>query len=334
MDAIEGLFLTHPWLAWVALFVWFAILAKSSGLFVDGAVGLAYRIKVPQLVVGIVLVSVATTAPELFVSLMAALRGKPEIALGNAIGSVICDDGLALPLAGLFAAGPIAIMPGVLKTSGTFLFAVQILLFVFVMRDHRLSRPEGLVLVMCFVGYMVLLYRLHKTGKLKDDLEPPPPEKYEAFSARKTALLFMGGLAGILVAAEGIVLSATVAAESLGVPEGVIALSVVAFGTSIPEIATCVSAARKGHGAIAVGNILGADILNICWVAGVSAIANPLELSPQVVHFSLPAMFLIVGTMLLLLRHRYRMTKPKAFVLLGMYAAYLVTMVALFRPGR
>ena len=334
MGAAEEFLLAHPWLAWVFMPVWFAVLAKSAGLFVDSAVALAHRLNVPKLVIGILLVSLATTAPELVVSLMAALRGKPEIALGNAIGSVICDDGLALPLAGLFAAAPIAVMPGVLKTSGTFLFFVQLLLFFFVFRDHMLTRGEGIVLVLCFAGYVSLLYRQHKAGKLRDDFETEPPKEFEALSAWKTSLLFLAGLAGILVAAEGIVLSATAAAASLGVSEAVIALSLVAFGTSIPEIATCVSAARKGHGAIAVGNILGADILNICWVAGVSAIANPLVLTPRVVRFSLPSMFIFVGVMLLLLRHKYRMTKAKAFVLLGMYAAYLVTMVVLFPPER
>ena len=330
MAAIQHYLVEHTWLAWVTMPLWFAMLARAADIFVASAVALANRLGVPKLVVGIVLVSLATTAPEFFVSVLAALRGSPEMALGNAVGSVICDDGLALPLAGLFAAAPIAVMPSVLKTSGIFLVIVQLLLFGFVIHDGTLSRIEGIVLVACFVGYIALLFRQHKAGKLKDDLETEPPEGYKQMPAKKMVALFIVGLAGLLIASHYIVISASTIAGSLGIPEGVIALSLVAFGTSIPEVATCVSAVRKNHGALAVGNILGADILNICWVAGASAIANPLTMERDVILFMFPSMFVIVGAMLLLLRHRYRLTKLKSLVLLGLYIVYLVALFAFF----
>ena len=130
-----------------------------------------------------------------------------------------------------------------------------------------------------------------------------------------------------------IVTSATSIARFIGIPEAVIALTLVAIGTSIPEIATCVIAARKNEGALAVGNILGADILNICWVAGLSAVANPLTLSTKEIAFMFPSMFIIVGSMLVMLRAGYRLTRLKGSVLLLLYVVYIVSFFFVFPPA-
>ena len=328
-DAIEH----HTALAWIALIVSFAVLAKCASFFVDSSVALANKLGIPKLVIGIVLVSLATTAPELAVSLTAAVKGNPEMALGNAVGSVICDDGLALPAAGFFAPAVILIAPLVLKTSGIFLISIQVLTFLFVLPDYTLNRWEGIVLVGLFVGYLGYLFRLHMRGAFKDCLtleEAEPPRELSPFL---TGILFIAGLGGIVLASEFIVVSATTIAVSFEIPQAVIALTVVAFGTSIPEIATCITAARKGHGALAVGNIIGADILNICWVAGASSIANDLTLGKRELFFMFPAMFIIVGVMLLLLRFRYRLGKMKSVFLFMLYLGYLGSSIYLFSPG-
>jgi cation:H+ antiporter len=308
-------------LATLAMIAAFIVLAKCADLFVDSAVGLAWHLRVPKLVIGIVLVSLATTAPELSVSLLAALRGNPEMALGNAIGSVICDDGLALGLAGVLAATPILILPVVLWTSSVFLIAVEALLLLFVVFDHTLSRWEGVTLVMLFAGYLVLLYRQHKDGHFAEDPQNGAPLRHAGLF--RLVALFALGLAGIVISSEFIVTSATTLAAAAGIPEAVIALTLVALGTSIPEVATCVAAARKNEGAIAVGNILGADILNICWVAGASSIANDLTLGVREIRFMYPTMFVVVGAMLLMLRHKYRLSRSNGYALLGLYIAYI-----------
>jgi cation:H+ antiporter len=318
--------------ALVVMAIAFIVLAKCSDLFVESSVALANRFGIPKLVIGIVLVSFATTAPELAVSLMSALKGNPEMALGNAIGSVICDDGLALALAGVFAVGGISVMPSVLKTSGIFLICIQVLTFFFVFRDFTLERWEGGVLVGLFAVYLVFMFYEHKKGNLKDDLETDAPEEFTHMSMTRMGLLFGVGLLGIILASEFIVGSATSIARHMHIPEAVIALTLVAFGTSIPEVATCIMAARKGHGEIAVGNIIGADILNICWVAGASAIANNLTLDSKQVYFMFPAMFVIVLLMLLLLRWRYKLTRQKGILLFIAYIIYLVLSVVLFPP--
>jgi len=332
METIQLAIQNNLILAWVVIVIAFAALAKCADLFVDTSVGIADRLKVPKLVIGIVLVSLATTAPELSVSLMSALRGQPEMALGNAIGSVICDDGLALGLAGLLTIAPIMVMPNVLKTSGFFLLLVEILAFVFVAFDRSLERAEGAMLVGLFAAYLFFLYRQHKQGKFKDGLDAVEAAAGEKKSTLRLSLFFIIALAGIILASEFIITSATAIARSFGIPEAVIALTLVAFGTSIPEVATCIVAARKKEGAIAVGNILGADIMNICWVAGASSIANDLVLSKKQIFFMFPAMFVIVGAMLLMLRMGYDLTRKKGIILLGLYFVYLASFFRLFPP--
>ncbi len=317
-------------LAWTALVAALVVLSKSAGVFVDSSVRIAEKFKIPKLVIGIVLVSLATTAPELSVSLMSATAGKPEMALGNAIGSVICDDGLALALAGLVSAVPILVIPRVLKTAGLFLLFIEFLAFLFVVFDSTLDRHEGVILVVLFVIYMAFLLSQHKKGRLKSG-EEEEPTLVRNSSLSLIALLFAVSLFGIIAASKFIVVAAVKIAHTLRVPEAIIALTIVAFGTSIPEVATCVIAARKKQGAIAVGNIIGADIMNICWVAGASAVANPLVLGRKEILFMFPAMFVIVGAMLAMLRYRYSLTRAKGAVLLGLYLLYLIFVVFIMK---
>jgi cation:H+ antiporter len=265
--------------------------------------------------------------------MLAAFKNKPEMALGNAIGSVICNEGLALGLAGVVSIATIHVMPKVFKTSAFFLVLVQITAFVFVFRDYQLSRYEGLTLVMMFLVYLGYMYYEHKTGKMKEDLETEAPEEYNKMSLGKMALLFTIGLGGIILASKFVVMSATAIATQMGIPDAVIALTLVAFGTSVPEVATCVVSARKGHGDIAVGNIIGANILNICWVAGASSVVNNLTLDFKQIYFMFPVMFLIVLTRIFMVAKGYTLTKRKAMVLLGLYILYLVASIIVFPPN-
>ena len=326
INLIEG----NVLFAWIALILAFIILAKCADIFVDSSVEIAEKFKMPKLVIGIVLVSLATTAPELAVSLMSAISGKPEIALGNAIGSVICDDGLALAFAGLIAATPILIIPRVLKTSGIFLLFIELLAFLFVLFDNTLNRWEGVILVTLFICYIIFLFYQHKEGKLKSDIDEGPSQN-KISPAFLLILFFIISISGIIASSKFVIVSAIKISHTFHVPEAIIALTIVAFGTSIPEVATCIVAARKKQGAIAVGNIIGADIMNICWVAGASAIANPLILGRKEILFMFPAMFVIVGSMLLLLRYKYSLTRIKGSILLGLYLIYLYLVIFIMK---
>ncbi len=327
-------FLRNPFFI---MLVCFAVLAKSADIFVDSAVAMAKRFGLPKIIIGIFLVGLATTAPELAVSMMSALEDSPELALGNAVGSVICDDGLALAAVAVFSAHAIAVIPSVLKTAGLFLVLIDILACFFIFPDFTLDRLEGGILLALFLGYSYIIFRQHKNKKEEDfNLEPNvelTEGKDESASIPKLIFLFAAGLTGIIISSDLIIGSAIEIAEILKIPKTIVALTLIALGTSIPEVATCIIAAVKKEGEIAVGNIIGADILNICWVAGASAIANPLTIQKNEVYFMFPAMLIIVFSMLIMLRTGYVLKKRHGFILFGMYIVFLVSMMYLVRTG-
>ncbi len=297
----------------------FAVLAKCADWLVDGAIDIARQLKVPPILIGIVIVSIGTTAPELAVSVQAALDGNAELALANAVGSVIYDDGLALPLVAFLAPVVVVIDRAVLRSTAIFLVAVDVIAYIMCF-DGTLDRPEGIVLVLGFCGYLLYQYRQQRNRGAADVLD----EGEEVRSWSRIAVLFAVGLAGVLVSSEWIVETANIISRELEVSNVIVGLLLVALGTSVPEIATCIVSARKGHGSLAVGNILGADILNICWIAGASSVVNDLEVPTEEIHFMFPAMLIIVLTMLALLRLNHRFEKWKGAVLLCLCATYVL----------
>jgi len=319
------------WPALGLMLVSFAILAKCADWLVEGAIGISQRLHMPPILIGIVIVSLGTTAPELAVSVQAALNGQAAMALGNAVGSVIYDDGLALALAALLAPAPILINRTVLRSSAIFLIVVDIVGYALCL-DGRLSRGEGGVLVLGFVGYLVYSYWEQKRGKGEGQELPEEVAEEAQRSWGKILLFFAGGLVGVVFSSEWIVESASVVGLELGVPIEIVALAAVALGTSVPEVATCIIAARKGQGGLAVGNILGADILNICWIAGASAVVNPLVVQKDVINFMFPSMLVIVFSMLAMMRMGYRLVRWNGLVLLALLVAYLVLLFVV-SPG-
>ncbi len=316
--------IANIYIAFVVLLISFTVLAKAADWLVEGAVGLSCILRLPKILIGIIVVGVATTAPELMVSTISAFLGKPEIALGNAIGSVICDDGLALSLAVLISLSPILITRNIFKITAIFLIVVDIVAYALCW-DGTLNRWEGMLLVGMFAVYAIVMIFINGHKK-----EAVSHKKDVANS--KIFLMFCFGLIGIFVTSRFIVSSAVFVAHYFNVSEAIIALGMVAFGTSIPEVATCITAARKGEGGIAVGNILGADILNVCWVAGVSAIVNPLTVGTKLTHFMFPSMLVIVFVMLGLMKINYRLERWKGGVLLVMYILFLLSMIIFFPP--
>ncbi len=309
----------------------FAVLALCADWFVEGAVGVAQKLHMPPILIGIVIVSVGTTAPELAVSVAAALKGEAEMALGNAVGSVIYDDGLALALAALLAPTAIVIDRTVLRSSAIFLVSIHLVAYLLAL-DGVLGRREGAVLVFGFVAYLIYSYyeqRYHRNAGISPAIRQELDTAAQR-SWRKIVLLFAAGLGGVVISGHWIVVAATDVAVHLGIPPVIIALVAVALGTSVPEIATCIIAARKGQGSLAVGNILGADILNICWIAGASAMVNPLHVSPEVINFMFPAMIVIVLAMLGMMRWRYTLERWHGLVLLGLLGVYLVLLFRFF----
>lgn len=312
-------------LAFLVFLVAFAILLKSADWFVDGAVGIAYLLHLPKMLVGIVLMGLATTSPELAVSVISAYQGHPSIALGNAVGSVIADDGLALALAAIIASR-ISIDRRLLKRVGLFLIGVFSLSFLLAY-DAEVTRIEGLILVVLLILYFVYLVWSERRRRNESPpligLEPDVAE----LGIGKIVLLFSGGAVGVIISSHLIVTSGLFIAKTFRVPEIVIGLTLIALGTSLPEVSTAIVAARKGHAEVTVGNILGADILNILLIIGASAVVHPIQVDPKDIRFAYPWAFLVVTVMLLSMWHRHTLTRKKGVLLLVLYGIYLVQVV-------
>jgi len=330
VSEIHSIIASNIWLAWVVLVAAFALLAKSADMFVDSSVAISTKMHLPKLVIGIVLVSFATTAPELSVSLTSAVRGRTAISMGNAVGSVICNTGLALAMCAAVSASAIRVIPHVLRDAGGVFMGVAVLCFLFMVGDCELDRWEGAVLASVFCVYLAYIFIQHRRGVLKDDVEVETDEHAMHMPMWQLAMLFVLGLTGIIVASTFIVTSATTIARWFRIPDAIIAVTLVAFGTSIPEVATSITAARKRHGAIAIGNILGANIMNVCWVAGASGVVNPLVVSRKELMFMFPWMLGIMLTALLMMRANYRFSKRQGIVLAVLYAAYLASFFVVF----
>ncbi len=313
----------------------FVVLFKSASLFVEASSGIARVLNVSKLVIGIVLVSLATTAPEFGVSVIAAIMGQSEIALGNAIGSVVCDDGVALALAALLAPGVILVNCRIIKTVGVFLIAIDILAYALA-RNGTIGRSEGLCLVLILCVYYAivlgsqkrnLMRRTHKGPSLDSEEAPLRSEKE---TLKPLVFRFLLGLIGVASTSFAVVWAAKNIALYFSISEIIIGSTIVAIGTSLPEISTCITAALKGEGEIAVGNIIGADILNILWIIGVASIANPIRVDLDIIDFSFPFMILIVVVMLVSMRIRCRLGKIKGLILLALYILYVFLTLNLF----
>lgn len=310
----------------------FFILAKSADYLVDGAVAIAILFKIPKIVIGIILVGFATTAPEFTVSLLSALRGLPEIALGNAVGSVIVNNAVALGLGIIVAPVAIMVESRILKRFGIFLIAISIISFVLAY-NGIIGRWEGLILLAILVAYLVWVFITEKKRRnnQKDPLfEDEIEEHVKPGGIVKQFIRFGIGVGGVIIASHFLVNSARYIAEYLHVSKAIIGLTVVAIGTSLPEIATCIVASRKGHGDLALGDIMGADILNLLWIIGAAATARTITVSFNMIIFSFPSMLVIVAAMLLFARMGYKLQRWKGIVLVSLYTIYLIIAIILF----
>lgn len=320
----------------IALIVAFTLLFTSASFFVKGASGIARVLNISKMVIGIVLVGIATTAPEFFVSVIAAIKGKPELALGNAVGSVICDDGIALALAAILAPTVIYVNCRMLKVVGAFLLSVDVLAYILA-KNGTIGRLEGISFVLILCVYYIFILKRKDLRFAKDSpenrrksSEKENPVSESQLKLKRLMLLFVMGLAGVVAMSAIVVWAAENIAQYFSISETIIGLIVLAIGTSLPEISTCVTAAIKGEGEIAVGNIIGADILNVLWIIGVSSIANPITVELKVMDFTFPFMILIVLTMLVAMRIGCRLGKAKGLILLALYILYLFLTFKLF----
>ena len=297
------------------------VLYFGAEWLVRGSARLAASLGVSPIVVGLTVVSMGTSAPELVISVVASLGGSYDLAVGNVMGSNLANVGLVLGISALIK--PLRVSARVVTREVPVMILITVLLLPLIWNEH-ISRLEGVVLVAMLVAYNAYVLRSAKTD---DD---PGLDEYEEFTkgtvgpyswtaARDIGLIF-AGVAGLLLGAFAIRESALALAESMGISELVIGLTLVSIGTSLPELATCAVAAFRQEADIAVGNILGSNVFNIAGVLGVTSIISPLEISSDVLRAGYPAVVIITILMMPIVRLNLQIRRREGFVLLGAYA--------------
>lgn len=283
-----------------AIVVCIALLSKGADWMIDGVVSLAGRTGLPKIVIGATIVSLGTTLPEAFVSVMAAYMGNPGLALGNGVGSIIADTGLIFGLTCILATVPVNRF--ILNRTGwvqvgsaTLLVAIAVAALIAAPpgMEPRLERWVGFFFLALLGAYLYVTYLWARQDSARNGAVENQADE-ELLGLALSWTLVIGGLVLVVSGARVLVPSASEIAVRLGVPDDVIAATMVALGTSLPELMTAIAAVRKGHPEITLGNIVGADVLNTLFVIGAAAVAAPLAIPANFYYFHFPAMLLIL----------------------------------------
>ncbi|MBW1998439.1 MAG: sodium:calcium antiporter [Deltaproteobacteria bacterium] len=305
------------------------VLSKGADWMIDGVVHLSRRTGMPRIVIGATIISLGTTTPEAVVSVMAAWMGDPGLALGNGVGSIIADTGLIFGLTCIISRVPVN--KYILNRTGwvqvgaaTLLVVVSVLILISARGDPVLGRGVGFSFLALLGIYMYMTYLWAKRGG-DLALDGEALDESELMSLPRCWLVLLVGLFMVVLGARILVPSASEIASRLGVPEDVIAATMVAFGTSVPELMTAIASVRKGHPEITVGNIVGADVLNCFFVIGAAAAARPLEIPQNFYLFHFPAMLVILYSFRFFI-HKDKdgfFSKSQGTWLLGVYLVYV-----------
>lgn len=305
----------HILLEFVLLVVGFVMLVKGADWFVEGAAGIAGKFGIPQLVIGLTIVAMGTSAPEAAVSITAALGGSADLTIGNVVGSNIMNVLVILGLTAVII--PVAIQKSTLQIELPFMIGITLVLVALGYTGGQITRLEGVILWILFLAYLAYLFWMAKKGK---------EEATEEHAEKKIWQLILYTIVGVVLIVWGsdfVVDSASEIAKVFGMSERFIGLTIVALGTSLPELVTSVTAAMKGKADIAIGNIVGSNVFNILFVVGTTALITPVKYASG---FFVDG-FVAVGASILLLLgvlRKKELRRPVGVIMLLAYAGYFV----------
>lgn len=258
-------------MAYIAVAVGIFLLIKGGDWLMRAAVALSLRFSIPKIVIGMTVVSLATSAPELIVSIQSALSGHPDLALGNVVGSNIANLGFVLAI--IVMISPIEVAPSFYKTDWPMMILASLLLYIFLVFDKKLVAFEGTVLFILLLCFMVYLIKFQERAILDETLEED-----EILVISKTLTYFLLGGFSLWLGSETLIKGAVSLAENLGVSERVISVTIVSVGTSIPELSASIIAIINKEKAISMGNLIGSNIFNILAVMGITSMIHPVEI--------------------------------------------------------
>lgn len=302
------------------------LLIKGGDWTIESAVFIARRFGLSPMVVGFTILAFGTSLPELIISILAVLRGSEGIAMGNVIGSNIANVFLVIGSAVMITTMYVKISRGLIKDLVMMLLSAFLLMGL--MLYGEISRFAGCAMVTLLLGYVFLQYRMALNGEIKVEEEDVQNFKHPFYPY----MFMVFGLAGVALGAEVLVRGASQSAGILGIPEDVIALSIIAFGTSLPELSTSIISARKGHSDMALGNIIGSNVFNVLMIIGITAIVKPIaqySYSPQLIEFDIWIMLAVSLIFTALVLGYKKINRPIGLVFLGAYVIYTIYIYAI-----
>ncbi len=296
------------------------VLTVGAHFFVHGAVRLAVGLRVSQLMIGLTVVAFGTSAPELFLDVTAATRGAVDLAFGDLVGSNIANIGLILGVAALTR--PLVLQMRLLRVELPLVVGISAGLW-WMASDGEVGRIDGLIMLFAFASFLLLMVRSARkeSREVKQEIEGMA---VDGATWQMCTLYFVGGLMALVGGAHFMVLSATALAHALGISDLVIGLTIVAIGTSLPELATSVMATARHQADISVGNVLGSNVFNILFVMGICALIQPLPVQSQSLRVDLPIMLGSVVLVVLFVMRGQRLGRAGGAILLIGYVVYLV----------
>ncbi len=312
------------WLAILLLVIGFALLIWGADFFVDGASRVAARLKIPQIVIGLTIVAFGTSAPEAAVSISAGLKGSADLAVSNVVGSNILNIGIILGISALIT--PLAVQKATRKFEMPYVMIVTIILMLLGMFDGKLGWVDGLILWAGMILFLVYLLNIAKKGKNDQQEEEQNEKKKKAPLIWLIAKILIGGVA-IVLGSDFAVDGATAIATSVGWSERLIGLTIVALGTSLPELVTSVVAAMKKNADIAIGNIVGSNIFNILFVLGTTALLTPVAYTEAFIIDNIVALVIAVLLWVLVLNKDCKLKRMGGGILLASYVIYFVYLI-------
>lgn len=300
------------------------LVLKGGDLFVDSSIIIAERLNIPRIVIGGTIVSLATTAPELVVSTTASYMGDAGIALGNALGSAIANIGLIVGVSAVLA--PIVIDVEDFRRRAIWMLLSAILVVVFAWHLN-LARSSGLILFimgLCYLSFECL--RAIRERK-KDEIVSDTSVAENSSSFKKAIMMFLVGAVLVIVGSKLLVNSGIAIAELLKIPSLIIGLTAVAVGTSLPELVTAITSVKKNVADLSIGNIVGANVLNLALITGTSAMIRPLSIEPFTRSYAFTWLFIMIITLMLIFWKKGRMGKKAGIMLLVLYVIYNLGLV-------
>ena len=301
------------------ILIGFILLILGGNWLLKSAVSISLGLKIPKIIIGMTVVSFATSAPELIVSINSAVNGYPDLALGNVIGSNIANLALVLGITLLIA--EMDVQKSFFTTNWPVMMVASILLFLFLHNDYLISDLEGLIFVLFLIFFLVYLFRFQNYDII-DDL----PEDVDLLPASKTFIFFLLGSVGLWGGSEMLITGATDLAITLGVGERLIGVTVVSVGTSIPELAASIIAVLKKEKAISLGNLIGSNIFNILAVVGITSLITPIPANDHVIYTNDIYWMLLVSMVLpilILLPKQMELKRKSGVVLLLLYVVFI-----------